>query len=239
MSGYLKNIWNSYDKTLPEDINLRNNAIITAEKLRKMEQGIYDANLPIEIGTVKVVEPDEPAAINIIRQKDKMIVNIDLPRAKVDPELVREEITYVKDELTSVTSRVYCVLDGEPIPEYTANDIVVILEPEENDNFFTMANFLNLLIDEEYPTTGEYENFGDYDLDENGNPVMVARMDTADLANTSTFAMSRTASSGMGIIDPSANNKGTPNISNLHSGILTVDTEPRPDTYFFADTDEE
>ena len=233
MSGYLKNIWNSYDKTLPEDVNLKNNAIITAEKLRRMEQGIYDANLPIKIGTVRIVEPDVPAAINIIRKEDEMVVNIDLPRARVDPEIVKEEIKNVKDELTSVTSRVYCVLEGEPIPEYTPNDIVVILEGEESDIQFTMANFLNLLIDEEYPTTGEYENFGDYDLDDTGNPVAVARMDAT------TFANMRISSTGTGTIDPTANNIGDPNISNLYSGILTVDSEPKPETYFFADTDED
>ena len=70
-----------------------------------------------------------------------------------------------------------------------------------------------MLIAEDYPSTGEIENFGDFDIDENGNVVLFASR--------------------------GANNIGNTDFSDLCSGILTVASDPNPDTYFFADTDED
>ena len=70
MVNYTKNRWNNYDDSKTFSENLENDAILTLEKANHMEQGIYDANRRIEIGTIKVAENTENPSITVTYNQD-------------------------------------------------------------------------------------------------------------------------------------------------------------------------
>ena len=83
MVNYTKNRWNNYDDSKTFSENLENDAILTLEKANHMEQGIYDANRRIEIGTIKVAENTENPSITVTYNQDNITMDFILPRTNL------------------------------------------------------------------------------------------------------------------------------------------------------------
>ena len=130
MVNYTKNRWNNYDDSKTFSENLENDAILTLEKANHMEQGIYDANRRIEIGTIKVAENTENPSINVSYNKDNITMDFILPRTNLSSTDMKTILNNSKEEFAKLFSKIYVGENNEATP--TDNDIMFILSKDAN-----------------------------------------------------------------------------------------------------------
>lgn len=130
MVNYTKNRWNNYDDSKTFSENLENDAILTLEKANHMEQGIYDANRRIEIGTIKVAENTENPSITVTYNQDSIIMDFILPRTNLSSADMKTILNNSKEEFVKLFSKIYVGEDNEASPN--DNDVMFLLSKDGN-----------------------------------------------------------------------------------------------------------
>lgn len=130
MVNYTKNRWNNYDDSKTFSENLENDAILTLEKANHMEQGIYDANRRIEIGTIKVAENTENPSITVTYNQDNITMDFILPRTNLSSTDMKTILNNSKEEFAKLFSKIYVGEDDEASPN--DNDVMFLLSKDGN-----------------------------------------------------------------------------------------------------------
>lgn len=130
MVNYTKNRWNNYDDSKTFSENLENDAILTLEKANHMEQGIYDANRRIEIGTIKVADNTESPSINVTYNQDNITMDFVLPRTNISSADMKTILNNSKEEFVKLFSKIYIGEDNEASP--SDNDVMFLLSKDGN-----------------------------------------------------------------------------------------------------------
>lgn len=130
MVNYTKNRWNNYDDSKTFSENLENDAILTLEKANHMEQGIYDANRRIEIGTIRVAENTENPSITVTYNQDNITMDFILPRTNLSSTDMKTILNNSKEEFVKLFSKIYVGEDNEASPN--DNDVMFILSRDGN-----------------------------------------------------------------------------------------------------------
>ena len=130
MVNYTKNRWNNYDDSKTFSENLENDAILTLEKAQHMEQGIYDANRRIEIGTIKVAENTENPSITVSYNTDNITMDFILPRTNLSNADMKTILNNSKEEFVKLFSKIYIGEDNEASPN--DNDVMFLLSKDGN-----------------------------------------------------------------------------------------------------------
>ena len=76
---YQRTDWNDYDPNLTLEENMKRNAVATEELLDRMDEGIFQANKPYEVGTVTVADENNDPNVEIVDGEEKRVFNFVLP----------------------------------------------------------------------------------------------------------------------------------------------------------------